>query len=102
MILRTLDRFLKGSMADLEELAKESRDAGDDAAAEDALQQLQSIMRLQFTSEEEELDEVVILEEEEVAPVTAAASAPGIAADSALAPGTRRRTFWKRRASTHT
>jgi hypothetical protein len=38
-----------------------------------------------------------ILEEEDVSLVTAAASAPGIAADSALAPG----TCWKRRAQTH-
>jgi hypothetical protein len=56
-ILRILSDFHKGCITDMEEAAAEYRDAGDDAAAEEMLQQLQLVLHPQYSSEDE-LEEV--------------------------------------------
>ena len=52
-ILRTLSEFLKVCVTDLEQVAAEYKDAGNDAAAEEMLQQLTSVLHPQYSSEDE-------------------------------------------------
>ena len=65
-ILRTLSEFLKVCVTDLEQLAAEYKDAGNDAAAEEMLQQLTSVLHPQYSSEDE-LEEVKCEQEDSAA-----------------------------------
>ena len=65
-ILRTLSEFLKVCVTDLEQVAAEYKDAGNDAAAEEMLQQLTSVLHPQYSSEDE-LEEVKCEQEDSAA-----------------------------------